>query len=317
MAWFDRKMRILNLRGMSAAEHKMAKRPAFVSTQVTEASRYYLDLDPRRNLSMAVVCGGCERMCADYVVERKTFPYLCVEFVAEGAGALQLAGRSYPLRPGIAFAYAPGIPHVIRNDPRHPMRKYYVDFVGREAGRLLAATRLGTWCPAQIASPQEILDLFAALQRDAFAEDALRAPLCAAHLQLLLLKLAQKALPLQAAEPRALVTYQRARRHIEEHYLELRTAEDVARSCHMTPVHLSRVFRRFAHSTPYHLLMRLKMNRAAELLLDSGLMVKQVAEQLGFSSQFQFSRAFKRVYGISPDHFVRRSPRRGPIRESL
>ena len=40
------------------------------------------------------------------------------------------------------------------------------------------------------------------------------------------------------------------------------------------------------------------------------MMVKQAAEQLGFSSQFQFSRAFKRVYGVSPDHFIRRSPRR-------
>ncbi len=79
----------------------------------------------------------------------------------------------------------------------------------------------------------------------------------------------------------------------------------------MTPVHLSRLFRRFAHGTPYHFLMRLKMNRAAESLLDSGLMVKEVAAQLGFSSQFQFSRAFKRVYGVCPDHFIHRSPRHG------
>ncbi len=295
---------------MSIGDGDSPKRPAFVSTQVTEASRYYLDLAPRRAEPIVVVCGGCERMRADYVVERKTFPYLCIEFVAEGAGTLQLAGKRHPLRPGVAFAYAPGVPHLIRNDPRHPMRKYYVDFVGREAARLLAATRLGAWSPAQIASPQEVLEIFAALQRDAFAEDEVRAPLCAAHLRLLLLKIAQKALPLQAAEPRALVTYQRARRYIEEHFLELKTAEEVARRCHMTPVHLSRVFRRFAHSTPYRLLMRLKMNRAAELLLESGVIVKQAAEQLGFSSQFQFSRAFKRVYGVAPDHFIHRSPRR-------
>ena len=295
---------------MPLADHDAAKRPSFVSTQVTEADRYYLDLAPKRSAPVTVVCGGCERLRGDYVVERKTFPYLCVEFVAEGAGTIELRGKRYPLRPGIAFAYAPGVAHCIRNEPTSPMRKFYVDFVGQEAMRMLAATLLGKWVPAQISSPEEVLDIFSALQRDAFAEDELRAKLCAAHLRVLLLKLRQKALPPQSAEPRAMTTYHRARRHIEENYLRLETAEDVARACHMTPVHLSRVFRRFARSTPYHFLMRLKMNRAAALLLDSGLLVKEVAEQLGFSSQFQFSRAFKRVYGLAPDHFLQGNLRR-------
>lgn len=294
---------------MPSIEKKRPRLPEFVSKQVTEAQRYFLNLDPRRPGAVVVVCGGWERVQADYVVERETFPYLCVEFVIDGAGAVKLQGKRYPLRAGMAFAYAPGIAHFIQSDPRHPMRKYYVDFVGREARRLLAASPLGRWKPAQIASPQEVLDIFAALQRDAFAEDETRNELCAAHLRLLLLKIAQKALPAQRSQPRSFATYQRARSHIEARFLELRTAEEVARACHVTPVHLSRVFRRFARSTPYHFLMRLKMNRAAELLLNSGLLVKEVADRLAFATPFQFSRAFKRVHGLSPEHFVRRSGR--------
>ena len=215
---------------MSLADLDATKRPSFVSTQVSEADRYYLDLAPKRSAPLTVVCGGCERLRADYVVERKTFPYLCVEFVAEGAGTIELRGKRYPLRPGMAFAYAPRIAHRIRNEPATPMRKFYVDFVGSEASRLLAATPLGKWVPAQIASPEEVLEIFSALQRDAFAEDELRAKLCAAHLRVLLLKIRQKAVPPQSAEPRAMTTYQRARRHIEENYLRLETAEDVARA---------------------------------------------------------------------------------------
>lgn len=296
---------------MSRDDSDATKRPAFVSTQVTEAERYYLDLAPKRSARLAVVCGGCERMRADYVVERRTFPYLCVEFVSEGAGTLVLRGKRYPLRPGIAFAYAPGIPHLIRNDPDRPMRKHYVDFAGRDAARLLAATPLRKWIPAQISSPQEVVEIFAALQRESLGEGKLRDAICATHLQLLLLKIAEKAAPVRGGEPRALATYQRARRHIEQHFADLKTAEDVARACHMTPVHLSRIFRRFGHSTPYDFLMRLKMNHAAGLLLDGGLLVKEAAERLGFSSQFQFSRAFKRVYGLAPDHFIRLNQRHG------
>jgi AraC-like DNA-binding protein len=53
--------------------------------------------------------------------------------------------------------------------------------------------------------------------------------------------------------------------------------------------------------------MRQKMNRATELLLDGGLLVKQVAEELGFGDAFQFSRAFKRVYGLPPERFMKQA----------
>ncbi len=282
--------------------------------QVTEAQRYYLNLAPECSTGLVVVCGGVERMAADYRVDRATFPFQCVEFVVEGAGTLDLRGKRYALRPGMAFAYAPGIAHLISSDPDRPMRKYYVDFAGPEAVGLLAATPLGKWVPAQIASPQELLACFEALQRDSFAEEPAASHLCAAHLRVLLLKIAQKAMPASTAEPRALASYQRARSFIQNNFVSLQTAEAAALGCHMTPVHLSRIFRRFAQTTPYHFLMRLKMNRAAELLLDSGVLVKQAAQDLGFASPFQFSRAFKRVYGIAPDHFVRQSPRSAPPR---
>ena len=47
------------------------------------------------------------------------------------------------------------------------------------------------------------------------------------------------------------------------------------------------------------------MSRAAELLLDAGLKVVEVAAELGFSDPAHFSRSFKQVYGVSPERFVR------------
>jgi AraC-like DNA-binding protein len=304
MPQIDQPMRILYLEGMPGLPSDAAKPPAFVSTQVTAAQRYFLNLKPRKGTSLTVVCGGWEKLRSDYQVERKTFPFLCIEFVAEGAGTLHLAGSTHPLRPGVAFAYAPGIPHLILTDPARPMRKYYVDFVGTEAMVLLRRSQLAKWRPMQVTAPGEILEVFHALQRDAMAESPLAPELAASHLRVLLLKLQQRAVAVSSAEPRALATYERARAWLHQHYLSCRTAEDIAAACHMTPVHLSRVFRRFAQTTPYHVLIRLKMNRAAELLLDGNLLVKEAAEHVGFASQFQFSRAFKRVYGLAPQQFI-------------
>ncbi|RYD75379.1 MAG: hypothetical protein EOP84_18405 [Verrucomicrobiaceae bacterium] len=75
-----------------ASPQPQPPRPSFVSTQVREARRYFLNLTPKRASPLTVVCGGCERVQPDYVVQRKTFPFLAVEFVAEGEGELELAG---------------------------------------------------------------------------------------------------------------------------------------------------------------------------------------------------------------------------------
>ena len=82
--------------------------PEFVSRQVAAARRYFLDLAPDRRRPLTVVCGGCETVRRDYVVERADFPYWCVEFVAAGRGVVTLAGRDHPLAAGSVFAYGPG-----------------------------------------------------------------------------------------------------------------------------------------------------------------------------------------------------------------
>src|ERR1043165_245900 len=158
--------------------------PAFVSRQVSEARRYYLDLNPGKDAGITVVCGGGERMRPDYVVERSGFPYLCVELVTEGAGTIELNGRRQKLSPGMVFAYGPGVAHVIRTDPKRPMRKYYVDFVGREAQRLLDETGLGDWSALRVAEPLELVEVFDALDREARHDDGpLARDLCATLLR--------------------------------------------------------------------------------------------------------------------------------------
>jgi AraC-like DNA-binding protein len=110
----------------------------------------------------------------------------------------------------------------------------------------------------------------------------------------------------QQAQPKSAVTYLRARKYIEEHYLSLRTVQQVAAACNVNRMYLARLFRRFAGTGAYQFITWLKMRRAAELLCQEGTTVRQVAERLAFADPFHFSRVFKRVHGLSPDRFVRR-----------
>ncbi len=66
MAGIDCSMSILDLVAMASAQSRSGKLPYFVSTQVTEARRYFLELATKPGREIVVVCGGCERVRSDY-----------------------------------------------------------------------------------------------------------------------------------------------------------------------------------------------------------------------------------------------------------
>jgi AraC-like DNA-binding protein len=78
------------------------------------------------------------------------------------------------------------------------------------------------------------------------------------------------------------------------------TIEDVAARVAVSPRQLQRIFtdvRRVGFRTH---LARVRMARAAELLAQTELPVKEVAQRVGYRDHSQFSKAFKRTYGITP-----------------
>lgn len=282
--------------------------PPFVSRQVTEARRFFLNLNPNRKASVEVVCGGVERMRPEYVVDRTHFPYFAVEVVAEGEGILTINGEHHVLSAGSVFAYGPRAPHTIRNRADNGMRKYYLDFVGMHAAKLLRAAGLRTgarnYAAVAVGGLHELTDVFEMLIRDGGDNGPMAPSISEALTRLLFLKIRQLRLPEGTAMPKAYVTYERVRRYIEENFLSLHTAQDVAARCDITSVHLSRLFGRFCDCGAYQFLLRRRMNYAAGLLMNEGLLVKDAAQRLGFADAFQFSRSFKRVYGIPPTKLV-------------
>lgn len=279
--------------------------PVFFSSQVLEARRFYLDLAPPVSKPLTVVCGGCERCATGYAIHRASFPYHSIELVARGKGSLTLAGQDYTLLPGAAFFYGPGVSHDIGADAIDPLVKYFVDFTGPRAVRLLRQCDLAPGKVVRVFALAEVQDIFEDLILNGLKATHFSSRICEALLEHLILKIADSLMPWEAAETPAFATYQLCREHIQSQHLRLRTQAQIARECHVSPAYLCRLFRRYDHQTPYQYLMRLKMNLAAERLQDPGILVKQVAAELGFGDPFHFSRAFKSIFGLAPDVFRR------------
>lgn len=277
--------------------------PEFFSTQVLEARRFYLDMSDRAQQPLTVVCGGCEHCRPGYRIDRSDFPFCSIEFVARGKGALGLAGRDYVLSPGIVFSYGPDVPHVITTDAAAPLVKYFVDFKGPGARRMLGRYGLSPGTAARVTLPEAILRIFDDLIGNGETDSRYSPLLCATILQELILKIAETTVTEEAHTTAAFSTYQTCRDFIRTNCLSLRSLDQIAGQCHIDTAYLCRLFRRFGDQSPYQYLIRLKMTAAAQRLQRENARVKEVAYELGFCDAFHFSRAFKKVFGVSPDTF--------------
>lgn len=285
--------------------------PPYISRQVREAKRFYLGSGQPPLRDLIVICGGWERTAPDYLIRRETFPWLAVEFVAAGRGTLVIDGRRHELVRGSCFAYGPGVVHRIESDPRRLLSKYFVNFGGREASNLLAASMLEPGSFRVVDNPAEIEGTFDGMIADG-ALSRPQAPLIAElQLHVLLLKLGlspglgRDRSGDDTADRRAQQTLRTCLAYIDGHFLELATAEAVAAACHVSPSHMARLFSRFGYAPPYEYLVRRRMVHAAELFDSGFLLVREVAARLDMDP-FQFSRVFKRVHGLSPSEFIRR-----------
>lgn len=88
-------------------------------------------------------------------------------------------------------------------------------------------------------------------------------------------------------------------------------AEDVslaalARQARMSPFHLHRVFSATARESPKQFTQRLRLARAAALLLTGDATVLEIALDCGLQNHEAFCRAFRRQFGMTPTAYRKR-----------
>lgn len=91
------------------------------------------------------------------------------------------------------------------------------------------------------------------------------------------------------------------KKYIEENFArEEFSLTEAAEYTHVSPQHLSRVFRQSTGITFMDYITRVRIRRAIELLGSDDRKMYEIAEMVGYSSQHYFSSAFKKVLGVSP-----------------
>jgi len=94
--------------------------------------------------------------------------------------------------------------------------------------------------------------------------------------------------------------------HLDGHLHEPHTVASLAKIARLSPSRLAHRFKEETGDSVIGYLLKLRLKRAAKLLEFSGRRVKEAAADVGFASEFYFSRQFKAFFGISPRQYQQR-----------
>jgi LacI family transcriptional regulator len=95
-------------------------------------------------------------------------------------------------------------------------------------------------------------------------------------------------------------TVLRAIRLIRERRREPTKVTDIARELAMSNRTLDRKFRTFLGRSVHSEIVRMRIEKACQLLLDTNMAISNIASHLGYSELGHMSRAFKKAFGTSP-----------------
>lgn len=220
------------------------------------------------------------------------------------------AGQVFPLGPGHVLAVPPGREHALLGRPS--ARHHYV-YAAVDLRQV--ATRLPTvasrWHGAEcvhLTQGEPLGAPFRQLVREVASDLPHREAALAAAVDLLLITATRLR---QGAVSAALeVTHAAVRltlELLEEHYDRPWTLTELAARAGVSPNHLVTVFTREVGEPPHRHLLRLRIERAQELLAGSDLPVTALAGELGFGSSQHLARAFRARVGCAPREWRRRA----------
>lgn len=228
-------------------------------------------------------------------------------YIISGRGSLYFTDHSgttyiYSLHAGQGFLICPGqINHYIA-DEHFPWEYTWVEFDGLKAPEFTALAGLTFDDPiynSNVPAMQQVLKNEMLYIANHSSEPSLN---LIGHLYLFLdalIRSSNKRLTLVGGKlkdfyAREAITF------IEHNYQKDITVEDMAAFCSLNRSYFGKIFKDVVFTTPQDFLIRYRMTKACELLETTNHSIGDISQKVGYPSQLHFSRAFKKVYGVSP-----------------
>ncbi|WP_051691758.1 AraC family transcriptional regulator [Pedobacter borealis] len=238
-----------------------------------------------------------ESSCPDYVLV----------YCQNGKGHCETRNEIFPMEADQFMILSPTQFHSFQSDPNSLWSIQWLRFSGLMADELKNSLDLQQFeKPSPLFSSNQIPEAFQKIfscLADGFAlENIGYANLNLYHLITLLIFLNKESRNVKKDEDQL----EQSISFMKENLHRSLTVESIAKEFNYSSSHYSTLFKQKTGLSPIDYFIRLKIQNACQLLTKSNLIVKEIAQKVGYDDPFYFSRMFKKIIGKSPIEYKER-----------
>lgn len=228
-------------------------------------------------------------------------------YIISGTGTLMADDargetRTYSIKSGQGFLIFPGQITTYYADQKLPWEYVWIEFDGLRVKEALSLTELSVDSPVYHSRSGEIREQMMN-EMLYIVHHAKESPFhLIGHLYLFLDCLTRSARTARLVQSSKMSDYyiKEALNYIEQNFQNDISIEDIAAVCGINRSYFGKIFRSSIGRSPQEFLMNYRMAKAAELLKLTSLSIADIGSAVGYDNQLHFSRAFKKIYGMSP-----------------
>ena len=238
------------------------------------------------NRDIIPVFAGYEKCAPSHSFGPAVRDCFLIHFCLSGRGWLTDKSGVHTVGAGEAFIIRPGEVTYYEADEGDPWEYAWIGFVG-ERGESFASA------PSVVRLPSRLGERVKALSLDEVGSPE---PYIAVLYDVIY------SISDEESDAGARDRLQNIRRYIKYNYMKSLSVSELARAFGFERSYLFRIFKERYGIGPKEYIIDVRMKNAA-YLLSEGYSVSQASEMVGYSDPFNFSKAFKAHYGISPSRY--------------
>jgi len=238
------------------------------------------------------------------IIRPNGFLYYQWTYCSKGSGIFKIDGKEYHIYPGTGFFFSPNIPHEY-HATNEPWETYWISFEGSNLPSLLSVFNIGLW---EIFIPTDTvscLNLFVEIENDLMQNNLEKVINTSAKLYtfLILLNNSNRVSSFQPINNK-IIQLKPVITYMESHYHHYISLEELSALIGVTTHHLCKLFKNTFGITPFHYLIRLRIQISKQLLIQSpDLKIKEISHLVGYSDTSYFCSIFKKQVKQTPTDF--------------
>lgn len=127
-------------------------------------------------------------------------------------------------------------------------------------------------------------------------------------LEALLISYSEQCLDQYEILPSDLILAQKTAHYIDENYTDTNlSVANISEALNFNPSYLGTVFKNVYQISILQYITQIRMEHATSLLQTHSYLISEVANLVGFSDVYYFSKRFKKIYGLSPKEYAQKS----------